>query len=92
MVTYWGTENSYQLIYCFATEVVAEQHRILYISLLNLVYGLGMIIDAVVFFYVKEWTTIYIYVFSLPILLVFLGALFFIEKTPIHLLVSERDD
>jgi MFS family permease len=89
VLTYWGTENSFQFIYCFASEVVAEEWRITYINLINVVYGLGMALDAILFEYIQEWTTIYICAFLIPAALVVFSVFFFIEKTPIDLLASE---
>jgi hypothetical protein len=53
LFTYCGCENGYQYVYCFSTEVVAEEWRVTYINLLNVAYGFGMVLDAIIFYYIK---------------------------------------
>ena len=72
--------------------MVAEKWRITYINLLNVAYGLGMIIDAFAFYYIKDWATIYIYVFLIPVILTLAAVLLFIEKTPMDMLSSETEE
>jgi MFS family permease len=91
LLTYCGCENGYQYVYCFSTEVVAEEWRISYINLLNVIYGLGMVIDALVFYYIKEWTQIYLYVFIVPAVLTLVAVMAVIEKTPMDMLSSETE-
>jgi MFS family permease len=86
MFTYAGTEMAYQSIYCFSTEVVREKSRIFYVNALNSIYGVGIMVDAITFYFVKDWTIIYACVFGIPALLILIGAFFFVEKTPINLL------
>jgi hypothetical protein len=90
MITYWGTEMAYQSIYCFSAEVVQEKERVLFINGLNSTYGIGIMVDAIAFYFIKDWTIIYACVFAIPALLILLGAFFFVEKPPISLLASEN--
>lgn len=88
LFTYCGCENGYQYVYCFSTEVVAEEWRITYINLLNVAYGIGMVVDALAFYYIKDWASIYLYVFLIPAILTLTAVLLFIEKTPMDMLSS----
>jgi hypothetical protein len=77
---------AYQSIYCYSTEVVREKSRIMYVNALNAIYGVGIMVDAITFYFIKDWTIIYVCVFAIPALLILLGAFFFVEKTPLNLL------
>jgi hypothetical protein len=59
---------------------------------LSFTYGLGMILDGVAFYYIKEWTLIYLFVFIIPAVIILLSSIFIIEKTPIDSLATDEAD
>lgn len=57
-------------------------------NILNGVYGLGMILNSILFFSFKNWFTIYT-CFHIPFIIVIIFAIISkIEKTPLNLLAS----
>lgn len=88
-ITICGTENSYQYLYCFSSEVVAEKRRIFYINWLNVSYGLGIVANSLFFYSLKDWRTIILFCHIAPAAFTLLGLIIFIQKTPIDLLAYE---
>ena len=87
-LTYSGTEVAYQLIYCYAVEVIKESKRVPYMNILNGVYGIGMVLNSLLFFGLKNWSKVYSY-FHIPLVVVTIVAIILlIEKTPLDLLSS----
>lgn len=59
-----------------------------YVNLLNVIYALGIMMNAAIFRGLKEWSSVYIYIYCIPTIIVLALVYFIIEKTPIDLLAS----
>ena len=57
-------------------------------NMLNSVYGLGMILNSLLFFSIRDWFKIYSCLYIPLILVIILAIISLIEKTPLDLLAS----
>lgn len=89
-IAFAGIENAFQYTYCYSSELVAEKYRILFVNLMTASYGLGMMINSLTFFGLKDWKVVFLWFAIVPTILIILMILYFIEKTPIDLLASEN--
>ena len=72
--------------------MVAERKRILFYNLLNVFYGIGMFADTLAFNWIKDWKTVFIFVFILPAFLVLVSIHFILQKTPMDLIKHEEPE
>lgn len=54
--------------------------------MINVVYGLGMATNAIVFYLIKDWVKIIIFVHMTTTLIVILAVYLFVEDTPMDIL------
>lgn len=84
-----GIENAYQYTYCYSSEVVSEEHRILFVTIFNFAYGVGIMINSFTFYYFKHWKIVFLWFYIVPTIIIILGVSYYIEKTPLDLLATE---
>jgi hypothetical protein len=77
-LTLAGIENAYQYTYCYASEVISEKHRILFINLLTAAYGVGIMMNSFSFYWLKNWKSVLLFFFIIPTIVIIAMIMYYI--------------
>ena len=57
-----------------------------------MVYGLGMAVNAIAFYFIKDWIKIIVFVHMIPTTIVIFAVYFFVEDTPMDILRFDKSE
>lgn len=75
------------LLVCFITETVIEEHRGSHIMIIFISFSIGSVFNGVLFKLIS-WENVFIYYFIVPSLLMFIGLKWYIKETPFDLVTN----
>ena len=87
-----GLDISYSCMYTLITEFFAENDRGFFYNIISLSFATGILLNALVFYFIDNWRIISITFFILPIVVAILGFVFWVEDTPIELVAYKKPE
>lgn len=77
-----------EVVVCFITEAVSEEIRGRYSMVIYILFGAGVSLNGLFFNIISSWQLVLIIYNMVPLILGFVGLLFYIEETPFDLIIN----
>jgi MFS family permease len=82
-----GIQNSFNVCFYFISETMSDHQREMYEVLIQLFYGLGVLINVLWYYAVGDWQLIFGIFYFIPLVVVIVGMVKFIKDTPMCLIM-----
>jgi MFS family permease len=82
-----GVQNSFNICFYFISETVSEEFREKASVAIQLFYGLGVLLNVLWYFMVKDWQMIFVLFYFLPAVASVIGIVIIVRDTPICLVM-----
>ena len=82
-----GVQNAFNICFYFIAETVSEDFREKASVAIQLFYGLGVLLNVIWYYWIKDWQMIFVLFYFLPAVTSVLGVVFIVRDTPICLLM-----
>jgi len=82
-----GVQNAFNICFYFIAETVSEDFREKASVAIQLFYGLGVLLNVIWYYWIKDWQMIFVLFYFLPAVTSVLGVVFIVRDTPICLVM-----
>jgi MFS family permease len=82
-----GVQNAFNICFYFISETVSEDFREKASVAIQLFYGLGVLLNVVWYYWIKDWQMIFVLFYFLPAVASTLGVVIIVRDTPICLVM-----
>jgi MFS family permease len=82
-----GVQNAFNICFYFIAETVSEDFREKASVAIQLFYGLGVLLNVIWYYWIKDWQMIFVLFYFLPAVASVLGVVFIVRDTPICLVM-----
>ena len=82
-----GVQNAFNICFYFISETVSEEFREKASVAIQLFYGLGVLLNVLWYFMVKDWQMIFVLFYFLPAVASVIGIVIIVRDTPICLVM-----
>ena len=82
--------NQLYMSFSFISETIAESHRDKFSVLIELFYGVGIALNPLWFYLLRDWRTVLIAGYGVPAFLACLGALRILRDTPLNIITRQQ--
>lgn len=80
-----GIQNSFNDCFYFISETMLEEDREKVSVLIQMVYGFGVLLNVIWYWWFADWQVVLILFYLIPLLVVTGGSIFYLRDTPICL-------
>ena len=77
-----GVQNAFNICFYFIAETVSEDFREKASVAIQLFYGLGVLLNVLWYYWIKDWQMIFVLFYFLPAVASVLGVVFIVRDTP----------
>ena len=82
-----GVQNAFNICFYFISETVSEDFREKASVAIQLFYGLGVLLNVIWYYWIKDWQMIFVLFYFLPAVVSVLGVVIIVRDTPICLVM-----
>jgi MFS family permease len=82
-----GIQNAFNICFYFISETVSEEFREKASVAIQLFYGLGVLLNVLWYFWIKDWQMIFVLFYFIPAVACVIGVVIIVRDTPICLVM-----
>lgn len=84
----FGIQDAFTIAFYFLAETIAESHRDKYSVLIQLFFGLGVVLNTAFYYFIGNWKIIFWIFYVLPAGAVLVGIIFLVKESPLFLVTK----